>query len=84
MAKNSFMATEIKMPDLGTTVDQVKLGKWLKNEGEEVKRGDLLCEVATDKASLWNESFLLAIHSRDTVADTAGQAPFGSWQHPLC
>ena len=50
------MATEIKMPDLGTTVDTVVLLKWLKQEGEMVKRGDLLCEVETDKATTDLES----------------------------
>lgn len=44
------MATEIKIPDIGTTVDHVTLVRWLKNEGEPVKRGEPLCEVETDKA----------------------------------
>lgn len=44
------MPTAIKIPDIGTTVDQVKLVKWLKKEGDSVKRGDALCEVETDKA----------------------------------
>ncbi len=38
------------MPDLGTTVDTVVLVSWLKNEGDTVARGDILCEVETDKA----------------------------------
>ena len=50
------MATEIKMPDLGTTVETVVLLKWLKQEGDEVKRGELLCEVQTDKATTELES----------------------------
>jgi len=44
------MATAIKVPDIGTTVDHVKLVKWLKQEGDGVKRGEPLCEVETDKA----------------------------------
>lgn len=44
------MATEIRIPDIGTTVDHVTLVRWLKNEGEPVKRGEPLCEVETDKA----------------------------------
>jgi len=44
------MATAIKVPDIGTTVDHVKLVKWLKKEGDTVKRGEALCEVETDKA----------------------------------
>ena len=45
------MATEIKVSDLGTNVDMVVILKWLKKEGDAVKRGDLLCEVQTDKAN---------------------------------
>lgn len=44
------MPTPIRMPEMGTTVDQVKLVAWLKQEGDAVKRGDILCEVETDKA----------------------------------
>ena len=50
------MATEIKMPDLGTTVEQVTLIAWLKNPGDPVKRGEALCEVETDKATSELES----------------------------
>jgi pyruvate dehydrogenase E2 component (dihydrolipoamide acetyltransferase) len=44
------MATAIKIPDMGTTVDRVTLLNWLKKEGDTVKRGDVLCEIETDKA----------------------------------
>jgi pyruvate dehydrogenase E2 component (dihydrolipoamide acetyltransferase) len=44
------MPTPIKMPDLGTTVEKITILKWLKKEGEQVNRGDALCEIQTDKA----------------------------------
>lgn len=44
------MATAITIPDIGTTVDHVMFVKWLVKVGDSVKRGDLLCEVETDKA----------------------------------
>ena len=50
------MATEIKVPDLGTNDDSVVILRWLKKEGDAVKRGDLLCEVQTDKATTELES----------------------------
>ena len=50
------MVTEIKMPDLGTTVETVVLLKWLKQQGDQVKRGEPLCEVQTDKANTDLES----------------------------
>lgn len=44
------MPTAICIPDIGTTVDEVRLVRWLKKESELVKRGEPLCEVETDKA----------------------------------
>jgi len=50
------MATEIKMPDLGTTTDEVTLKKWLIAVGEPVQRGQMLFEIETDKATMEVES----------------------------
>jgi len=51
------MAVEIKMPNLSQTTDEVKLIKWLVKEGDRVKKGDILCEVETDKVNMEVESF---------------------------
>lgn len=51
------MTTEIRMPNLGQTTDEVKLLKWHIKEGQKVKKGDLLCEVETDKTTMDVESF---------------------------
>ena len=50
------MATAITMPDLGTTVEDVVLLKWLKEVGDPINRGEALCEVETDKATTDLES----------------------------
>jgi pyruvate dehydrogenase E2 component (dihydrolipoamide acetyltransferase) len=50
------MAIEIKMPDLGTTTDEVTLKKWLVAVGEPVQRGQMLFEIETDKATMEVES----------------------------
>ena len=42
---------EIIMPSLGETVDDGKVVKWLKKVGDEIKEGDILCEVETDKTA---------------------------------
>ena len=42
---------EIIMPSLGETVDEGKVIKWHKNVGDEIKEGDILCEVETDKTA---------------------------------
>jgi pyruvate/2-oxoglutarate dehydrogenase complex dihydrolipoamide acyltransferase (E2) component len=36
------MIKSVKMPNLGTTVDEVKILNWFKQEGDEVKRGEPL------------------------------------------
>ena len=44
------MATKIFMEALSPTMEEGRLVKWLKNEGDAVKSGDTLAEVETDKA----------------------------------
>ena len=43
------MATEIKMPQLGESVVEGTITKWLKQEGDRVDEDELLVEVSTDK-----------------------------------
>ncbi|QUH19397.1 dihydrolipoamide acetyltransferase family protein [Alkaliphilus sp. B6464] len=43
------MSKLIVMPKLGLTMVEGKVSKWHKKEGDEVKKGDLLFEVETDK-----------------------------------
>ncbi len=63
------MATEIKIPDLGTNEDSVVLLKWLKNQGDAVKRGEPLCEVQTDKATTELESVAQGILLKQLVKE---------------
>jgi pyruvate dehydrogenase E2 component (dihydrolipoamide acetyltransferase) len=51
------MADIIEMPKLSDTMSVGTLVKWLKNEGDVVKAGDMLAEVETDKATMELESF---------------------------
>src|SRR5438270_12795138 len=44
------MATKVVMEALSPTMEEGRLVKWLKNEGDAVKTGDTLAEVETDKA----------------------------------
>jgi pyruvate dehydrogenase E2 component (dihydrolipoamide acetyltransferase) len=46
------MPTNILMPALSPTMTEGKLAKWLKNEGDEVKAGDVIAEIETDKATM--------------------------------
>lgn len=51
------MANIIDMPKLSDTMTVGTLVKWLKQEGDTVKSGDMLAEVETDKATMELESF---------------------------
>jgi len=44
------MATKVVMEALSPTMEEGRLTKWLKNEGDAIKAGDVLAEVETDKA----------------------------------
>ncbi|HEX6959471.1 MAG TPA: pyruvate dehydrogenase complex E1 component subunit beta [Ferrovibrio sp.] len=46
------MAIEILMPALSPTMTEGKLAKWLKKEGDEIKAGDIIAEIETDKATM--------------------------------
>ena len=43
------MAFEITMPQLGLTMEEGTVSKWLKKEGDEVKAGEAILEITTDK-----------------------------------
>ena len=46
------MAVEILMPALSPTMTEGNLARWLKKEGDEVRSGDVLAEIETDKATM--------------------------------
>jgi pyruvate dehydrogenase E1 component beta subunit len=46
------MSTDILMPALSPTMTEGKLSKWLKHEGDDVKSGDVIAEIETDKATM--------------------------------
>ena len=46
------MGIEIKMPALSPTMEEGTLAKWLVKEGDDVRSGDILAEIETDKATM--------------------------------
>jgi pyruvate dehydrogenase E1 component beta subunit len=46
------MAVEILMPALSPTMTEGKLAKWFVKEGDDVRAGDILAEIETDKATM--------------------------------
>ena len=45
------MAKELKVPEIGESISEVMIAKWLKQEGELVARDEPVCEIESDKAT---------------------------------
>jgi len=75
------MATNILMPALSPTMEQGKLAKWLKKEGDRIKAGDVIAEIETDKATMEveavDEGVLAKILVADGTDDVAVNTPIG-------
>jgi pyruvate dehydrogenase E2 component (dihydrolipoamide acetyltransferase) len=50
------MPIEIRMPALSPTMTEGNLTRWLKKEGDEVRAGDVIAEIETDKATMEYEA----------------------------
>jgi 2-oxoglutarate dehydrogenase E2 component (dihydrolipoamide succinyltransferase) len=46
------MSIEIRVPALGESIVDATIASWLKNEGDQVQRGDALVELETDKVNV--------------------------------
>eukprot|EP01036_Dinobryon_divergens_P039051 gene39051-51379_t len=63
------MPIDILMPALSPTMEQGKLAKWLKAEGDSVKAGDIIAEIETDKATMEVEAVDEGILARIVVPE---------------
>ena len=70
------MITRVLMPKLSEAMEQGKVVKWLKREGEPVKGGDVIAEIETDKANVEIEAFGSGLLRKIIVPD-GGQVPVG-------
>ena len=46
------MTSEVLMPALSPTMTEGKIARWVKSEGDQVRAGDVLAEIETDKATM--------------------------------
>src|SRR6266851_841558 len=46
------MATEVRLPQFGMGMQEGKVLRWFKHEGDQVREGDPLCELETEKANV--------------------------------
>ena len=65
----------VVMPKLGDTMEEGKILRWLKQEGDDVKKGDALAEIETEKVNIEVESFFAGTLRKILVP--AGETP---WQ----
>jgi pyruvate dehydrogenase E1 component beta subunit len=73
------MATQVLMPALSPTMEKGNLAKWVKQEGDKVKAGDVIAEIETDKATMEveavDEGTLGKILVPEGTADVAVNTP---------
>jgi len=73
------MPTQVLMPALSPTMEKGNLAKWLKSEGDQVKAGDVIAEIETDKATMEveavDEGTLGKILIPEGTADVAVNTP---------
>ncbi|HEY2621682.1 MAG TPA: pyruvate dehydrogenase complex dihydrolipoamide acetyltransferase [Acetobacteraceae bacterium] len=63
------MATNILMPALSPTMTEGTLTRWLKKEGEDVRAGDVIAEIETDKATMEVEAVDEGVLGKILIAD---------------
>jgi pyruvate dehydrogenase E2 component (dihydrolipoamide acetyltransferase) len=81
------VATPVELPQLGNTVEECVIAKWLKHEGDAVAAGDVVAEVETDKttfevtapvsgivlATFFDEGAIVPIFTKIFVIGEAGE-----------
>jgi len=70
------LATSIVMPQMGYDMHEGKVVRWLKKEGEEVTRGEVIAEIETDKATVEYEAYTGGVMAK-IVAEEGIAIPVG-------
>jgi len=63
------VATEITMPRLSDTMESGTIARWLKHEGDPVRRGEIIAEIETDKSNMELESYANGILAQIIVGE---------------
>lgn len=59
----------VEMPKMGDTMEEGKILRWIKQEGDEIKKGESLAEVETDKVNIEIEAFASGILRKILVGE---------------
>ena len=71
------MPETVTMPKLGFDMQEGTLVRWVKLEGDQVNKGDVLAEIETDKATVEVESSFSGVVARQLVSQ-GDVVPVGS------
>ncbi|MDA1215401.1 MAG: 2-oxo acid dehydrogenase subunit E2, partial [Chloroflexi bacterium] len=63
------MATEVVMPQMGYDMTEGTVVRWVKHEGDDVKRGETIAEIETDKATIEMEASASGVLRRILVEE---------------
>jgi pyruvate dehydrogenase E2 component (dihydrolipoamide acetyltransferase) len=69
------MPINILMPALSPTMEKGNLAKWLKKEGDQVKSGDVIAEIETDKATMEVEAVDEGVLAKIVVPEGTADVP---------
>ncbi|MGY6567358.1 MAG: pyruvate dehydrogenase complex dihydrolipoamide acetyltransferase [Salinarimonas sp.] len=69
------MPIKVLMPALSPTMEKGNLAKWLKQEGDSVKSGDVLAEIETDKATMEVEAVDEGVLAKIVVPEGTADVP---------
>ncbi|MGC6518017.1 MAG: pyruvate dehydrogenase complex E1 component subunit beta [Candidatus Puniceispirillaceae bacterium] len=72
------MANDIKMPALSPTMTEGRLSKWLVKVGDELRSGDLVAEIETDKATMEVEAVDEGVVTNILVAEGTDNVAVGT------
>ena len=72
------MSNEIKMPALSPTMTEGILSKWLVKIGDEIRSGDVIAEIETDKATMEVEAVDDGVVTRLVVEEGTQAVPVGT------
>src|SRR5213595_1518822 len=68
---------EVLMPRLSDTMEEGTLSQWVKHEGDQVHKGDILAVIETDKAAMEMEAYDEGVLSRILVEE-GSSVPIGT------
>ena len=63
------MATTVVMPQMGFDMQEGTIVRWLKQEGDDVSRGEPIAEIETDKAIVEMEAFATGVLLKTVVGE---------------